>query len=1186
MAGDEPDLAAGSISGGAAGGFQRGGIRRAIAGRIAAKVTTDGVRKLTGEFNGLLGTLKKVREELTQINKLASSAGGMGGVGQGTPTGAAGTGTSGTGLVGGIAQQVAGGTGGSGPILPTAAVRGAGGFNYARIGAGAVIAANAINTGLDIIGDRFQRNVQQSAPISSVDVATASMYGPSLYRRLEGSRYNGGQGTTQFLGSREGAQAAQQIGLGFGMTMGSSNQFMASVGGMVQASGGAMGAAQAAATVGQFAAPMVSNRARAMGIMAYKDNGVLNNPLTVGLDYIKDYEKRNNVTMNEIDYSNLRSPGSPHRARMKQLYGLSDEAIDTVIQAGMQNMQFRTKTGGGRNINFSNTEDLSKLGLNASSSLGLAATRLNTTTERREARFFNTQEGAMVNRMTIENRLQEALSETEEAFGGLLGVVHELERGFKALTGLLGIAGGVMMAGSMLGGRGGGGGLLGSLGNLLGGLGGGGGTPGSGQMTLPGMAAPSTAGRIAGIAGKAGGIAAGGALAIGGMAMANSARTPGGAALGVGMSTAGGAMIGTMIMPGVGTAVGAGVGFVAGAAFAAKNYFSGVDKKNVESGYEEGVGMPDDKLIASLGDYVKNREKDVKRGRGQGAGAKQRGRFDAFAQRRGTLLAAALDEAVKTGAITPASSSEGTAIADLVNFFSSGDKVRNDSDLWSNRSKAEPFISKLRHGEIWKKYFGPLSDPFDYKPVTTEQSKSLVMTGAEAYAAGTGQASATTGDAMFAATGSDLWRTGDAIDDRAIGKGDTWNKLDSRMKDRLLKLFRASGGRVWLGGGWRSTAQQEAMFRDRYVPDPNGSIEWNGQKWKHVKGAAAAPPGRSMHEIGLAADLEGDLAWMNAHAAEFGLKDAHDINSEPWHVQPAELPYSRRAFEAAGGTSDSSGGQGAVAGAAGSGGNLSPATATTAPTPFGGGGGASISGIGYSMAAAAGATVASGGLLTPTGSAAVGGGSLAPSGGPVGAGAGGSLQAFFTEVLNAIGAPVTQNNLDKLAAIAKQEGNGVDHFNPFNTNTRAPGSVSFNSAGVQKYPDWATGVAVTARLLNKRPTMGSNLHADGSFADFIAAVDNFYASWGGGRNTISQTNARAFLSHPVTGPGGDAAFDPGISMMGPSSMGSSMGGGANVNIAVTINSTGNVGYDAHALGEAVRPVLSNVMAEISTKRGS
>jgi hypothetical protein len=36
---------------------------------------------------------------------------------------------------------------------------------------------------------------------------------------------------------------------------------------------------------------------------------------------------------------------------------------------------------------------------------------------------------------------------------------------------------------------------------------------------------------------------------------------------------------------------------------------------------------------------------------------------------------------------------------------------------------------------------------------------------------------------------------------------------------------------------------------------------------------------------------------MNAHAAEFGLVDFHDVNNEPWHVQPSELPHSRSEFE-------------------------------------------------------------------------------------------------------------------------------------------------------------------------------------------------------------------------------------------------------------------------------------------------
>jgi hypothetical protein len=73
---------------------------------------------------------------------------------------------------------------------------------------------------------------------------------------------------------------------------------------------------------------------------------------------------------------------------------------------------------------------------------------------------------------------------------------------------------------------------------------------------------------------------------------------------------------------------------------------------------------------------------------------------------------------------------------------------------------------------------------------------------------------------------------------------------------------------------------------------------------------------------------------------------------------------------------------------------------------------------------------------------------------------------------------------------------------------------------------------------------------------------------------------RARQAVQMAGLSGDAVFDAGTSL----SM--AMGGNANVSINVTIASTGNVRYDAQALGEAVRPVLTNVMAEIHTKRGS
>lgn len=125
-----------------------------------------------------------------------------------------------------------------------------------------------------------------------------------------------------------------------------------------------------------------------------------------------------------------------------------------------------------------------------------------------------------------------------------------------------------------------------------------------------------------------------------------------------------------------------------------------------------------------------------------------------------------------------------------------------------------------------------------------------------------------------------------------------FQKLHPQLKDRLTKLMVASGGRVGFGGGWRSSAEQERLFLSRYTPtDEVTDIQWNGQYYKHTSGDPAAPPGRSMHELGLAADLAGDMSWLRENAHRFGLKHFGDVNGEDYHVQPAELPNSRRMYE-------------------------------------------------------------------------------------------------------------------------------------------------------------------------------------------------------------------------------------------------------------------------------------------------
>lgn len=120
--------------------------------------------------------------------------------------------------------------------------------------------------------------------------------------------------------------------------------------------------------------------------------------------------------------------------------------------------------------------------------------------------------------------------------------------------------------------------------------------------------------------------------------------------------------------------------------------------------------------------------------------------------------------------------------------------------------------------------------------------------------------------------------------------------LHTTFKQRLLAMF-AENPNVGLGDGIRSEAEQERGFLSRYKEDPNGEISWNGKKWRHVSGAPMAPPGKSMHEIGLAADLVGDLDWVVKNAHRFGLKHFGDVLNEPWHVQPAELPNSRWEYE-------------------------------------------------------------------------------------------------------------------------------------------------------------------------------------------------------------------------------------------------------------------------------------------------
>lgn len=95
---------------------------------------------------------------------------------------------------------------------------------------------------------------------------------------------------------------------------------------------------------------------------------------------------------------------------------------------------------------------------------------------------------------------------------------------------------------------------------------------------------------------------------------------------------------------------------------------------------------------------------------------------------------------------------------------------------------------------------------------------------------------------------------------------------------RLGALVAASGGRLKVTSGYRTPEHQARLYAAAL--QKYGS-EQEARRW-------VAPPGKSKHGDGLAADLDGDLdgdlEWAHANAARFGLH--FPLDNEPWHLEP------------------------------------------------------------------------------------------------------------------------------------------------------------------------------------------------------------------------------------------------------------------------------------------------------------
>src|SRR5688572_28062160 len=98
--------------------------------------------------------------------------------------------------------------------------------------------------------------------------------------------------------------------------------------------------------------------------------------------------------------------------------------------------------------------------------------------------------------------------------------------------------------------------------------------------------------------------------------------------------------------------------------------------------------------------------------------------------------------------------------------------------------------------------------------------------------------------------------------------GDT-DGLNGSFKARLDQL--ATVCNITVGSGFRTVEEQARLYAD----------------YQAGRGNLAAPPGKSNHNHGLAADIDGDKQCAHKNGPMFGLH--FPVRGEDWHIEPIDL---------------------------------------------------------------------------------------------------------------------------------------------------------------------------------------------------------------------------------------------------------------------------------------------------------
>jgi peptidoglycan hydrolase-like protein with peptidoglycan-binding domain len=102
-----------------------------------------------------------------------------------------------------------------------------------------------------------------------------------------------------------------------------------------------------------------------------------------------------------------------------------------------------------------------------------------------------------------------------------------------------------------------------------------------------------------------------------------------------------------------------------------------------------------------------------------------------------------------------------------------------------------------------------------------------------------------------------------------VGDGERMYAPAAQAFGRMDAAATAAGHDLHVNSGYRTYAEQAALY----------------QAYRNGTGNLAAPPGHSMHGLGLSADIQvtdpATLRWLRAHAGTYGF--VNDVPSEAWH---------------------------------------------------------------------------------------------------------------------------------------------------------------------------------------------------------------------------------------------------------------------------------------------------------------